>query len=240
MAAARVIHRGLTFAALAAVTGICCSCGNSGNVGTVVRTMTAPPVTVTAAPTATTSASSASRDCDALGINYKQLKEGTCVSGGKTISVVNKSSTVHLSSLDAALNGFYTQASLGDSSGSGAPASGKFVILSITIKNKLHTPQQWQNGQASLFIAMSTSAGNSYSESFAAENGPDGNSCLSKSGALSGGFQPGLAITCDVVFDVPADASLGSRGSTLDIANFGGTDLTNPSQPVLGLIRTYH
>jgi Domain of unknown function (DUF4352) len=181
-------------------------------------------------------------DCNAAGINAQQLREGTCVDGPMTVVVVNKTSTLHLKSLDANYAGFHTQNSLRDSTGVGtATANGKFAILTITIKNTLRAPQQWQPSMAALFIpTTSTGSGNSYSEDFNAESGADQNSCLWKTGsAAHGGLQPGASVTCDVVFDIPASADPAARGSGLDIANFG-EDVSNPSRQPVGIIRTYH
>jgi hypothetical protein len=179
-------------------------------------------------------------DCNAAGINAQQLGEGTCVDNGMTVVVVNKTSTLHLKSLDANYVGFHTQNSLRDSiGGASATAKGKFAILTIKIKNKLRTAQQWQHSMAALFIATTgTGSGDSYSESLDAESGADHNSCLRKTGsAAQGGLHPGASVTCDVVFDIPVTADLAAPGSGLDVANFG-EDVSNPSRQPVGIIRT--
>lgn len=167
-------------------------------------------------------------DCNAAGINAQQLREGTCVAGAQTVVVVNKTSTLHLKSLDANYVGFHR--------------NGKFATLTITIKNKLHTPQRWQPTMAALFIpGASTGAGNgpNYLENLDADTG-DQNSCLQKTGtAANGGLQPGASVTCDVVFDIPASADPAVSGNGLYIANFG-EDVSNPSRLPVGIIRTYH
>jgi len=43
------------------------------------------------------------RDCDALGINSKERKEGTCSTDGQRVTVVNRDSTLQLKELDARL-----------------------------------------------------------------------------------------------------------------------------------------
>ena len=167
-------------------------------------------------------------DCNAAGINAQQLREGTCVAGAQTVIVVNKASTLHLASLDANYVGFHR--------------NGKFAALTITIRNKLHTPQRWQPTMAALFIpGTSTGAGHSpnYLENLNADTG-DQNSCLRKTGtAANGGLAPGASVTCDVVFDIPGSADTAASGSGLYIANFG-EDVSNPSRLPVGLIRTYH
>jgi hypothetical protein len=167
-------------------------------------------------------------DCNAAGINAQLLREGTCVAGAQTVIVVNKTSTLHLTSLDASYVGFHR--------------NGKFATLTITVKNKLHKPQQWQPIMAALFIpGTSAGAGNSpnYLENLDADTG-DQNSCLRKTGtAANGGLQSGASVRCDVVFDIPASADPAASGSGLYIANFG-EDVSNPSRLPVGIIRTYH
>lgn len=213
-----------------------------GGTRTVVRTVTAPVAAATTTATATTSSATTSTtatstssgppECNAAGMNDKGLKQGTCISGGNTLVIVNKESTLHLKSLDVKLNGITTQDSLSNSSGMSATANGKFAIFSITLKNKLDTPQQWQTGQAGFYFATSSTGASSYNEDFNAENGPDGKSCLFSSAGLNGGIPPGESITCDVVFDVPASADISSHGSDFELGNFGSTDLSSPTGPL--------
>jgi hypothetical protein len=177
----------------------------------------------------TATAPSGPPDCNAAGINAQQLREGTCVAGAQTVVVANKTSTLHLKSLDANYVGFHRNR--------------KSAALTITIKNKLHTPERWQHTMAALFIpGTSTGAGNSpnYLESLDAEMG-DQNSCLRKTGTTAnGGLQPGKSVTCDVVFDIPARAHPAASGSGLYIANFGDDVSNPPSQRPVGIIRTNH
>lgn len=187
------------------------------------RTTTAATATTTA-NTATTS--SGTPDCNAAGINAQLLREGTCLQNAMTVVVVNKSSTLHLKSLDAIYGGFHRD--------------GKFAIATITIRNELGHPQRWQHTQAAWFIPSGSAAGNHpfYVENLDAETG-DQNSCLWKTGtAANGGLQPGESVTCDVVVEVPASADPAGSGSDLYIGNFGD-DVSNALQPV-GIIRTYH
>ena len=141
--------------------------------------------------------------------------------------VVSNTSTLHLKSLDAKLVGLRR--------------NGKFTIVTLTITNKLRTPQRWLATKDSLFIPGTNGGdGNSpyYGEDFTGDN-HDQHSCLWKTGtAAHGGLQPGGSVTCDVVFNIPASADPASLGSTLLIANFGD-DVSNARQAV-GAIRTYH
>lgn len=199
--------------------------GSSGS--TATATATTP--TVVKKPT----------DCNVLGINQVKLHEGACTSEGERLYVVNKGDTAHIKSMDVSLVGLRTQDSLSDGSGQSATPHGKFIIATITITNKLHTSQSWQNGQAGMTVSTGAKSGNTYDEDFNAENGPDQNSCEWKIGAVSSNLQPGESITCDVVFDIPTNLSASARGSTVAVAGFGETDLSHPAQRI-ALLRTYH
>jgi hypothetical protein len=195
---------------------------SQGVVGSGPGSTTAGGISPTTRHTAT--APGALPDCNAAGIDSQQLREGTCVVGGASIVVVvNKTSTLRLKSLNARYIGLRRH--------------GNLATFTITVKNKLATPQLWRSRQAALFIP-DTGSGPNYLENFDAED-RDPNSCLWRVGtAGNGGLQPGASVTCDVIFEIPANADATAPGSTLGIANFGD-DVSNASQPV-GNIRTYH
>jgi hypothetical protein len=122
----------------------------------------------------------------------------------------------------------------------GIRRTGNFAIVTLTITNKLRTPQRWLDTKDSLFIPGTNGGdgnGPYYGEDSTGDNG-DQNSCLWKTGvAAQGGLQPRASLTCDVVFSVPAGDDPTSVGSTLLVANFGD-DASNARQAV-GVIRTY-
>lgn len=199
---------------------------SQGVTGAGPGSTTAGAISPTTRHTAT--APGALPDCNAAGINLQQLREGTCVVGGASIVVVvNKTTTLRLKSLNARYLGFRRH--------------GTLATFTITVKNKLATPQLWRLRQAALFIPASgagAGGGPNYLENFDAET-RDPNSCLWRVGtAGNGGIQPGASVTCDVIFEIPANTDPTAPGSTLGIANFGD-DVSNASQPV-GTIRTYH
>jgi hypothetical protein len=220
--------------------GLAASCG-SGSVKTVTKTTIAPTPTVTATTsTQATGSAGGLPDCVKGGFNEHQLKQGTCLYDRRTETIVDKATLLRLKSLTAKLDGITEQNSLSSGFGQSAVANGKFVVLTITLTNRLDTPQQWQSGQADLFVAVGATGGKNYSEDFNAENGPDQNSCLWKAGSIgSGGIQPAESSTCDVVFDIPQILSPTHSGSGLFIENFGEADTLNPTMPV-GDIRLYH
>lgn len=218
------------------------ACG--GSTKTIVKTVTAAPpaatsatvaspTTTTAAATSTTAAAADPTSCDAKGIDPQQLRQGTCVTKGVTFTVVNKGSVLRMHSLTASLNGIRAADSL-SSDVSSATASGMFVISSLTVTNRLDSPQTFDQigtAQTQLLLGRQT-----FTENFDAENGNDPQSCVSKDDA---GIQPGESLTCDVIFDVPTSslAKLTTNGN-ISITNFGD-DIASSGGP-FGVFRTYH
>jgi uncharacterized protein YceK len=193
----------------------------------------------TTSTTATTTAPAVVKkrtDCNALGITEKGLREGACTKDGDQYYVVNRGHTAHLKTLTVSLQGLTAQDSLSNGSSESATARGKFVIATLTLTNKTHSPETWENGQASL--AAGPNGVNAYSENFEAENGPDEHSCLWVAGAASnGGLQPGETVSCDVVFDIPTNMSATARGSEVFVTNFGDNA---SSATDFAVLRTYH
>jgi hypothetical protein len=164
------------------------------------------------------------------------MREGTCTHAGVTWVIVDQNHTLELSTLWAKLAAVRTAKGLASGAAT-STASGKFVIASVTITNKLAAPQTFDQAhtqQAGLILN-----GAVFKEAVGAESGSDSNSCLKRNGAQ---IQPGASETCDVIFDVPASAAadLGKHGSgDLWLANFG-SDLTASVFPqTVGQIRLY-
>ncbi len=227
--------------ALLGAAAILSGCG--GGTKTVVSTVTAPQASTTIAATSspsttistTSSSTSKPTDCNALGIDSKGLREGTCFTNGEKFTVVNKASTLHLRSLTAKFNGARTQNSL-SAPASTATANGEFVIISLTIANKLDTPQTFdQIGTPQTALELGNKV---YTEDFQAENGPDQQSFIANQ-LSQNGIQPGESKTGDVVFDVPSRAvsELDKTGNII-VVNFG--DAAQSPSGTIGVIRTYH
>jgi hypothetical protein len=103
------------------------------------------------------------------------------------------------------------------SEASAAKAHGTFVIATVELTNREHSPQAWASKQSSLLVG-----GNSYEEAFEAENGKDQHSLLWTSGATNN-IQPEETRTGDLVYDVPSSAlhTLEREGGAIAIRDFG-------------------
>jgi hypothetical protein len=214
-------------------------CGSSST-KTVVRTVTAGSSTSTAAPTTSTTTSTASStDCDALGINRAKLGEGTCITNGVTYTIVNKNGTVRLETLTAKLDGISTARSVSSNVGTSL-ATGRYVIITLTVTNRMHSEQHFGPvlGERQVELLLGP---NQYTEDFEAENGNHEPSCVSKEGGVGGSaIQAGLSVTCDVIFDVPANLVSGlNTNANVFLTNFGD-DIQASSSGPYGVIRTYH
>jgi hypothetical protein len=198
-------------------------------------TKTAPHTTATAASTSTASASTpstaASTDCNTLGIDPKQMHEGTCTHAGVTYVIMDENHTLKLHTLSATLSGIHTA-----SAEQGTSAQGKFVVASISVTNHLELPQTFDAGgtqQAGLILE-----GTVYKEDTGAELS-DLASCAHKRTRIASGKSE----TCDVIFDVPARsaADIGQHGSgDLYIVDFGSDLAGSISPQTVGQIRLYH
>jgi hypothetical protein len=144
---------------------------------------------------------------------------------GIQIRIWPQTSTAHLQTLSAHVNGVTTASTLA-SNGSSASANGRFLVVSLTITNNASAPEQFDSigNQQTAIIGH---RGASYSEDFNAENGPDQHSCVASN---TNDIQPGESATCDVVFDLPVAAVDRARthGLGLYVVNFG-TDLSSNS-----------
>jgi hypothetical protein len=164
------------------------------------------------------------------------MREGTCTHGGITWVIVDENHTLKLKTLGATLVNVRTSKTLSSATGA-ATANGEFVIATVTIANKLPSPQtfdQAKTQQAGLILD-----GTVVKEAVVAESEADANSCLS---LHTTPIQPGQSLTCDVVFDVSpsAAADLGKHGSgDLYFVDFG-SDLAGSIYPqMIGQIRLY-
>jgi Domain of unknown function (DUF4352) len=174
-----------------------------------------------------------SGDCDELGINGDEMREGDCSENGTDYRVVNRDSTLQLPELSAKLAGIELTDAVGGQYES-ETADGTFAVFTLEIKNKLHTPTEFDEYQEQVSLLVN---GNTYTQDFDAENGPLENSFLWMGEAI----QPEATETGAVVFDLPKPVArkVEDEGN-LQILNFSDTSSYGgtPSKPV-GVIRTY-
>lgn len=204
------------------------ACGGSSNSKTE---------TGKATPAATNATSSSSpTDCNALGINPSRMGEGTCTQNGTRYTIVDENHTLKLHTLSARLDGVRAQSSLGGTASS--TPNGKFVVLRLALTNRLPTAQKFDASgtqQAGLILDETV-----YKEDQTTERVSDPASCSKRASAP---IPAGDAVTCDVVFDVPAAAAadLGKHGSgDVYLVDFGEDLVAGTPPQTVGQIRLYH
>lgn len=173
-------------------------------------------------------------DCDALGINPQERREGSCVSDGQAFEVVNRGSKLRLAELNARLLDIETTKTVSSEYLDPVEASGTYVIATLDVENKMNVPQSFDpmGDHAALFLD-----GNIFTEDFEAANTLE-TSFLYDSKPI----QPKSSRTGAVVFDIP-NRFLPEldRAGNVAILNFselsGFTDAYDPPE-VIGVIRT--
>lgn len=177
-------------------------------------------------------------DCDVLGINDVKLHEGACTQpNGQKVKVVNKTTTLVLPQMSVHYNGYTTASSISSDVGTEA-ANGTYVIVSLTITNRLDSPVAVEPDGIALGLVRHGHF-KTYTHSFDAENEP-GSSFVWNSDPI----QPDQSQTGTVIFDIPTNyVSLVARNGNLIVYQF--SDASNASfdeQPHkrVGVIRTYH
>lgn len=229
----------LTIAVVAAGCG-----GKSTSATTHASTTTASTAATTPASTAATTTASTSSptttaassiDCNTLGINPTSMREGTCTHNGLTYVIVDENHTLRLHSLTSSLRAVHSAKSLSGSGGS-ATAQGQFVIVSLTITNRLSAAQALDQRHTQQFGLILDGA--LFKEDVGAETGADAHSCVASNAAI----QPGKSETCDALFDVPASstADLGKHGSgDVYVVDFGSDLAASIAPMTIGQIRLY-
>lgn len=169
-------------------------------------------------------------DCDNLGINPQELKEGNCVSEGTKIQVVNKGTPLKLQEVRVKLDSIAHTTTIPRPYDS--PLVGSYVVARVSVTNRLSAPVTVD--APSMFSLWLDDR--SYNPDFDAmnESGEDG--------LVYEEIQPDETATGIVVFRVkPKRANaLNSNGNLnvvqfSDAEGFGGT----PTKRV-GIIRTYN
>jgi hypothetical protein len=143
---------------------------------------------------------------------------GKCTTEGNRFTVVSQNGELKTKSMVATFGGIRTTDSISDPDAfDTATAKGTFVIISLSLTNRLSSPADIGSDQTSLVLAN----GKQYSEDFDAENGIDQQSLLWKS--TEGGLQPDGTLSGDVVFDLPPKAlrTLQKRGGALVLSELG-------------------
>lgn len=137
-------------------------------------------------------------DCDALGINQEERKEGFCIDpGGLRVKVANPGNTATTPQMDVRLVSTETTDTLSSDVGT-ERAEGTFVVVTLEVTNKLSSPATFEaEGQTELVLND-----NNFTPDFDAMNMP-GDSFVWNSDPI----QPGNSRTGTVVFDVSEKAA---------------------------------
>jgi Domain of unknown function (DUF4352) len=170
------------------------------------------------------------KDCDALGINRTQLREGNCVSDGRKLKVVNRGTTLRLRELTVKLESIAPTTTIPRPYDS--PLVGSYIVARVTIKSRLKAPVSFDGSD----VFTLTLGKRRYTPDFDAMNtGTDD--------ALVGAeLQPDQRITGAVVFDVAKRRwhALGTSGNLIVLQFSDAADNSRPAKKRIGVIRTYH
>jgi hypothetical protein len=212
------------------LAGALAAAGCGGKTKTTSRTSATTASTPTPSTTAATSG-----DCNTLGINPTGMREGKCTHAGITYVIVNREHVLRLHTLSASIGNVRAVSALSGSAPTNSQT--KFVLVSVTITNDLALPQTVnKSGTQQMGLILD---GTVYKEAVSAERSSDPSSCASQHGT----FGKGASVTCDVVFEVPAQsaADLGKHGrADLYVVDFGSDLAGSPPPQTVGQIRLYH
>jgi hypothetical protein len=179
-----------------------------------------------------TRAEEAEQERDKLADQVTQLtgeeKGATDLEGVKAVS---KSKTLKLEELEATLVGYEVTDTVSDEYDT-RRAEGKFVTLTVTVKNRLSDPQQLDPEEHFTLVID----GQEFTPDFDAMNYAGGDESWLQTGL--DGLQPGVARTGTVTFDVSTDAAAHVEDGTLLLLQFSdasGFGDDPPALPVAGL-----
>jgi len=180
---------------------------------------------------ASASSDSEAGDCEEKGINAQVGNEGRCEEDGTTYVVADSGRPLQLEELSATLLDTETTKTASDEYGDTKTANGVYVIFTLEVNNKTHSPVYFDSGQEQTALYLGE---DEYTEDFEVENWALDDSFLNKFEKL----QPGAPVTGQVAFDVPKAAlSELHKGGNLAIANF--SDEGEGEWDPVGIIRTY-
>jgi hypothetical protein len=180
----------------------------------------------TTAPTqqATASLSAGASDCDAKGITTSVAREGVCEVKGFTISVANRAHWLHVGEYDVRFVDLRTATTLHARSGRTLRANGKFVTVTLSVKNKLSVPRAFDERSALVSLLVDKK---NFTENRDAEGDPSIDSFRLRGRVM----QPDETDKGTIVFDLPAEhaKNLYARGSDLVFINFSGESSGYPA-----------
>jgi hypothetical protein len=181
---------------------------------------------------------SSSSDCAFKGITAGPRREGTCLARGVALTVADRAHWLHGKDYAARVEGVRTAGTLHPGSSGTLRAHGRFVVVTLSIRNILDAPQAFDRRSDLVFLFIDKKY---FSENAEAETDPALNSFHLRTTHL----QPDEVATGTVVFDVPVEHArhVSAQGSDLIFVNYGDEAKGFPtgSQPLqaLGYIRLW-
>lgn len=181
---------------------------------------------------------SSSSDCAFRGITAGPRREGTCVARGVAITVADRAHWLDGREYAARIVGVRTAATLHAGSSGTLRAHGRFVIVTLAVKNTLAAPHAFDRRSDLVFLFVDQKY---FSENAEAEADP----ALRPFRLRTTELQPDEVATGTVVFDVPVEHAghLSATGSDLILVNYSDEAKGFPtgSQPLkaLGYIRLW-
>ena len=153
-----------------------------------------------------------SGSCDKNGISTSGAA-GTCTAGGTTIIVANNGHWLRMKEYAVQVTGVRTAMYLGDRAAPNFTPGGKFVVVTLRVKNSGSKAQRFDQTSKLAYLLVD---GTEYPEVQGAEN--ELASSLYKT-ALA--IKPGATVTGTVVFDPPEEHAMhaGATGSRLVFLN---------------------
>ena len=166
-----------------------------------------------------------SASCDNKGISTSDARTGTCVAGSTHITAANKGQWLQMRGYAVRVESVRTADELGQRAAQNFAKDGKFVIVSLAVKNTGPAALDFDKSSDIAYLLVN---GTEYEELTAAEDLLPGS--LHKDGSS---INPGHVGNGTVVFDPPASgaSTLNSEGSYVV---FLDTDETTNGYPRLG------
>jgi hypothetical protein len=168
--------------------------------------------------------SAGASECDAKGITTSAAREGVCSVKEFTISVANRAHRLRVGEYDVRFVGLRTAKMLHTRAGRTLRSNGKFVIVTLSVKNKLSVPRTFDERSALVSLLVDKK---NFTENRDAEGDPSIDSFRLRGRVM----QPDETDTGTIVFDLPTEhaKNLYRRGSDLVFINFSGESSGYPA-----------
>jgi hypothetical protein len=181
----------------------------------------------------------ANNACERAGITTGPRHEGVCVVNGVTITVANKAHWLQGKEYDARVTGLRTATTLRTPTGRPLRAHGKFVIVKLSVKNKLDAPHDFDRASDLVLLLVDHRR---FSENHQAEHDPSLDSFALRGTPL----QPDEVTAGTIVFDLPSEhaENVYATGSDLIFITFSDEGsvtaaAVSPPSRTIGYVRLW-